>query len=159
MKLLWRMVILSFFFGKFWQKRVLLWWAGGFAWVWPEGGIFQKYACFFLKVYVHFLFFVEKRMRFLLLFFDVLFFGFTRVSFKKQQKKLNPHSKVNITKIILFESEMYSISPETRWRYCCQVVNISRFVKSVFWETKRSIMSKTPWQALKFGRQSRTSLK
>ena len=30
----------------------------------------------------------------MLLFFDVLFFGFARVSFKKQQKKLNAHSKV-----------------------------------------------------------------
>ena len=111
MKLLWRMVILSFFFGKFWQKRVLLWWAGGFAWVWPEGEIFQEYACFFLKVYVHFLFFVEKRMRFLLLFFDVLFFGFTRVSFKKQQKKLNPHSMVKLQKMhkrpnLVFQSQL-----------------------------------------------------
>ena len=57
-------------------------------------GDFSRICFFFLKVYVHFLFFVEKRMRFLLLFFDVLFFCFTRVSFKKQQKKLNPHSKV-----------------------------------------------------------------
>ena len=30
----------------------------------------------------------------MLLFFDVLFFGFARVSFKKQQKKLFVHSKV-----------------------------------------------------------------
>ena len=67
---------------------------GGFAWVWLEGEIFQEYAFFFLKVYVHFLFLVYKRMGCLLLFLDVLFFGFAMVSFKKQQKKLNPHSKV-----------------------------------------------------------------
>ena len=125
MKLLWRMVILSFFFGKFWQKRVLLWWAGGFAWVWPEGGIFQKYACFFLKVYVHFLFLVFMLARKCSFFLMSFFFFFTRVSFKKQQKKLFSHSMVNPYGFYIFQkleclqvtfSGHIPFSKESQWK-------------------------------------------
>ena len=61
-------------------------------------GDFSRICFFFLKVYVHFLFLVYKRMGKMLLFLDVLFFGFAKVSFKKQQKRLNPHSKIKYMK-------------------------------------------------------------
>ena len=88
------MVILSFFCWQILAKTCSIMVSRGVCMGMAGRGDFSRICFFFLKVYVHFLFFVEKRMRFLLLFFDVLFFCFTRVSFKKQQKKLNPHSMV-----------------------------------------------------------------
>jgi hypothetical protein len=63
-----------------------------------QKGRFFKNMLFFSSRYMYiFCFSLRKECGFCF-FFLMSFFFFTRVSFKKQQKKLNPHSKVNSAK-------------------------------------------------------------
>ena len=75
------------FFGKFRQKRVILWWARWNAWVWLEGQIFPEYAFFFAQgIGTFFVSCLEKNGE-NAPFFWCPFFGFARVSFKKTAKR------------------------------------------------------------------------
>ena len=76
-----------FFFGKFRQKRVLLWWARWFDKVWLEGQIFPEYAFFFAQgICTFFVSCLEKNWE-NAPFFGCLFFWFCKGIFQKTAKK------------------------------------------------------------------------
>ena len=94
MKLLWRMVILSFFFGQILAKTCSIMVSRGICMGMGRRGDFSKICSFFPQgIFTFFVFRWEKNAVFAS-FFWCPFFFFTRISFKKQQKKLNPHPKV-----------------------------------------------------------------
>ena len=102
MKLLWRMVILSFFFWQILAKTCSIMVSRGVCMGMAGRGDFSRICFFFPQGICTFFvscFYAGEKM---LLFFDVIFCFFTRVSFKKQQKKLNPHSKVKWKLIYVF---------------------------------------------------------
>ena len=95
MKLLWRMVILSFFFWQILAKTCSIMVSRGFCMGMARRGDFSKICLFFPQGICTFFVFRWEKNAVFASFFWCPFFCFTRVSFKKQQKKLNPHSKVN----------------------------------------------------------------
>ena len=94
MNLLWRMVILSFFFGQILAKTCSIMVSRGICMGMGRRGDFSKICSFFPQGICTFFVFRWEKNAVFASFFWCPFFFFTRVSFKKQQKKLNPHSKV-----------------------------------------------------------------